>query len=142
MRNVRMNAQQATLLATATITTAASHTEDAVVGFAGVTYLVAVATFVYGSGGTNATAYVQTSLDNGTSWLDIMSFQFTTASAVKVSAVSTGVALTAATTGTDGALTANTIVNGLLGDRFRVKWVTTGTYAGGTTLGVSVVAKG
>jgi hypothetical protein len=102
-------------------------------------YLAIRATFTYvGTGGTNATAYVQTSLDEGQTWADIMSFQFTTATASKVSAVSTAVALTAATTTTDGALTANTIVNGLLGDRVRVKYTTTGTYAGTKASGTAV----
>lgn len=92
-------------------------------------YLAASAKFTYGSGGTNATAYVQTSLDGGLTWVDIMSFQFLTTTATKVSAVNTTVALAAGVTPTDGSLSANTILNGLLGDRLRVKLTTTGTYA-------------
>jgi hypothetical protein len=104
-------------------------------------YLAVRAAFTYGSGGTNTTVYVQTSLDEGVTWIDIMSFQFTTSTATKISAVSTAVALAAAVTGTDGSLTVNTILNGLLGDRVRLKYTTTGTYGGGTTLGVTGVIR-
>jgi len=104
-------------------------------------YLPIKADFTYGSGGTNVTAYVQTSLDEGVTWADIASFQFTTASASRVSALSIFVALAAAIVVTDGALTANTILNGLLGDRLRVKYTTTGTYAGGTSLKISAVPR-
>ena len=41
---------------------------------------------------------------------------------------------------TDGALTANTaLAQGVIGNRWRVKLVSVGTYAGGTTLNVDVV---
>jgi len=94
----------------------------------------------YGSGGTNCTAYVQTSLDQNTNWVDIASLQFTTATASKVVSLAT-TGSTTVVTPTDGSLSANTAVNGILGDRFRVKVVTTGTYAT-TTLAVTAVTKG
>jgi len=34
------------------------------------------------------------------------------------------------------------LMNGLLGDRVRVKVTTTGTYAGGTTLAIAMVTRG
>jgi len=113
-------------------------------------YLVAEAKFLYGAGGTNATAYVQTSFDGGLTWMDIIAMQFTTAAASKVAAVSANISFdpddTAPTyppvTPTDGSLTANTCVNGLLGDRIRLKYVTTGTYTGATSLAVYAHAKG
>jgi hypothetical protein len=104
-------------------------------------YIAIQGNFTYGSGGTNATAYVQTSIDGGITWCDVASFQWTTASARKVSAVTTYVALAAATTCTDGSLTANTILNGLLGNMYRVKYTTTGTYAGGTRLKITAVPR-
>lgn len=100
--------------------------------------ITAQCNFVYGSGGTNATAYLQTSLDAGVSWIDIMSFQFTTASGVKVATCVDLTAITSAVTPGDGALSANTAVSGIIGDRFRVKYTTTGTYAGSTTLAMTV----
>ena len=106
-------------------------------------YLAIEAIFLYGAGGTNATAYVQTSLDGGTTWFDIASFQFTTSAASKVSALTTGIAPgTQAFTPGDGALTANTVINGVLGDRFRAKLTTTGTYTGATSLAVHIVTRG
>jgi hypothetical protein len=48
-----------------------------------------------------------------------------------ISEISTALALTAAT---DGTLAAGTITNGLFGPKWRVKWTSVGTYAGGTTL--------
>lgn len=134
------------LLPTTTITTAVTGEVGAVkeLGRAGLKAggLVAQATFDYGSGGTSAKAWVQTSLDNGTTWVDIMSFAFTTADAKKVSSVSTDVApASQAFAPADGALSDNTVVNGVLGDRLRVKYTTTGTYAGDTTLAVWVSPK-
>lgn len=132
-----------TLLPLLAITTALGATgASPSIGLVGTKYLIAQAKFVYGSGGTTVNAYVQTSLDGGVTWIDIMNFSFTTATATKVSAVVMTTALAAVVTPGDGALTANTILSGLLGDRFRVKYVTTGTYAGGTTLQMDVVAKG
>lgn len=104
-------------------------------------YLAVQAVFTYGSGGTSAKAYVQTSLDGGTTWVDVASLAFTTATATKVSAVSTSVALAAGVAPTDGTLTDNTILNGLVGDRVRVKLISVGTYAGSTTLVVTAVAR-
>ena len=74
--------------------------------------------------------------------VDIMCFAFTTAAATKMSAVYAGIALGAAVTPTDGSLTDNTILNGALGDQFRLKYVTTGTYSGATSLQVDLVVKG
>lgn len=134
-----------TLLAATTITTAvAAGLSDVVIGLPGMRSLVVQAKFVYGSGGTNVTAYVQTSLDGGASWIDILCFQFTTSSGVKVFAVVDNPAtpIGYSITPSDGSLTANTVVTGILGDRLRVKYVTTGTYGGATTLAVDLCAKG
>jgi hypothetical protein len=107
----------------------------------GLLYLGLQAKFTYGSGGTTCKAYVQTSLDGGTTWRDVASFAFTTASAVKISAVNGSVAMAAAQGASDGALADDTILNGLLGDLWRVKVVSTGTYAGNTTIQVSAVCQ-
>lgn len=142
MNLIKTDGLRFTLLPTTTITTAVGATAGTVVsGLAGVTYLLIQAVFAWGSGGTTAKAYVQTSMD-GTVWNDIMSFAFTTAILTKQSAVTSAIALAAGVTPTDGSLADNTIVNGLLGDRLRIKYVTTGTYAGGTTLTITGVAKG
>lgn len=100
--------------------------------------LTVQAKFVYGSGGTSATAYVQTSLDDGSTWIDIACLQFTTSSATKIVNLTSGTAVTTVATPTDGSLTANTVVNGILGNQYRVKYASVGTYGGGTTLAVNV----
>lgn len=132
-----------TLLPALTITTAISIVPGTViVPVLGAKYVIVQAAFVYGSGGTSADAYVQTSLDFGVTWIDVMNFHFTTASATKVSAVVSTTALAAAPALTDGSLASNTILSGLIGERLRVKYVTVGTYAGGTTLTLTGMAKG
>jgi hypothetical protein len=99
-------------------------------------YLLVEAAFAYGSGGTTAKAWVQTRVSGGT-WRDIMAFAFTTAAAKKFSAVNGAIALAAAIAVSDGALADDTILNGFLGSEFRVKYTTTGTYAGATSLTLS-----
>jgi hypothetical protein len=124
------------------ITTAATTNGTPITGLSGIDYVAVEAIFTYGSsGGTAAKVYVQTSLDGGTTWIDIISFAFATSTASKVSAVTTAIALAAAGTPGDGALADNTILSGLIGDQIRAKVVTTGTYVGTTLMNVYMVAK-
>ena len=99
-----------------------------------VRHLVVEATFAYGAGGTTVKAWVQTRVV-GATWRDIMCFAFTTAAAKKWLAVS-ALSITAAVAASDAALADDTAVAGLLGDEIRVKYTTTGTYTGATTLTV------
>lgn len=105
-----------------------------------VKHLQVQGTFVYGSGGTDVQVFIQTSLDGGTTWIDIMNLTFLLATLKKVSAAHRDTALAASITPTDGTLTSDVVVNGLIGDRVRVVVISTGTYAGGTTIGVEAVA--
>lgn len=98
------------------------------------------ALFTYGSGGTTAKAWVQTTFDQGATWTDIANFAFTTATARRLYHL-TPVAVTAIATPTDGTLADNTAVNGLLGSDLRVKLTTTGTYAGDTSLVITALVK-
>jgi hypothetical protein len=119
------------------------QTPDGIIGglgFERVESLTLLAKFTYGSGGTNATAYVQTSLDGGSTWMDIANFQFTTSTATRAYHL-TAAAVTSIATPGDGALTANTAVNGFLGSQYRVKLTTTGTYAGSTSLVIVAIPK-
>lgn len=136
-----MAAENPWTLANLTITAATSATAlaPAMTGIDKYRGVTLQAVFTYGSGGTNATAYVQTTLDGGTTWVDVAAFQFTTASATKIANVRRTTAVTTLATPTDGTLTANTAVDGILGDQLRVKWVSTGTYGGTTTLTVTAV---
>lgn len=132
----------ALLAATAITAAVAAGTSTPFTDLEGMKYLGLLATFVYGSGGTTVKGWVQTSLDGGTTWRDVASFAFTTASGKKTSAVHVYTALAAAAAVSDGALADDTILNGLLGDRLRVKYTTTGTYGGTTTLQIDAIVKG
>lgn len=135
--------QRIPLLAPTTITDAAAGTTTTpVVGLAGMKSLTVQAALTYGSGGTSIDVWVQTSLDGGVTWCDVIQFSFTTASARKVSTVVMSTALAAAVTPTDGTLGANLILSGLLGDQLRLKYTTVGTYGGSTSLRLDAVAKG
>jgi hypothetical protein len=105
-----------------------------------ISYLVVEAQLVYGSGGTTIDVYVQTSVDGGASWIDVMNFHMTTASFAKASAVVATTALAAGAAVTDGSLASGTILSGLIGDRVRTKTVIVGTYAA-STLRVDGIAK-
>ena len=135
--------QQATLYS-ATITAAISGVGQTPVVVGPSKVLCLQAKFVYGSGGTTAKVWVQTSLDGGTTWFDVACFSFTTATATKVSSVVAvpSTPMTPATVPGSGALTADTVLNGTIGDRIRALVTTTGIYAGDTTLTLDVVAKG
>lgn len=98
--------------------------------------------FVYGSGGTTADVYVQTSLDGGTTWIDIANFHFTTSSATFVYNLNAGTSVTTEYAPTDGSLASNTAKDGILGPLYRCKVTTTGTYAGATNLRVDMYASG
>lgn len=118
-------------------------TNALITDLSGMKYLVAIAKFIYGSSGTTAKVFVQTTLDNGSTWVDIMCLAFTTASLTKISAVTANIAPAAqAFSPTDGSMTDNTVINGVLGSAVRIKVITAGTYAGDTQLYVSINAKG
>lgn len=127
------------MLAATTITTAVTASLSGTTTIRNASVLVLQAVFVYGSGGTSAKAWVQTSIDGGTTWFDIASFAFTTASATRLYSLDT-TAVTSIYTPTDATLTDNTVKNGLLGDKYRVKYTTTGTYVAATSLTISASA--
>ena len=132
---------RSTLLPAHTIGAAETAIVTAAVAIRGAKYLTAQAKFLWGAGGTTTKAWVQTSIDGGATWVDIMCFAFTTSAATKISAVTSTIALAAGVTPTDGTMADNTILTGLLGDLVRLKYTTTGTYTGATSLAVDIVAK-
>jgi hypothetical protein len=96
------------------------------------------ANFVGGTGGTSVDAYLQTSFDGGTTWCDIAEFSFANTAGRKLFNLSRLTPITSIATPSDGTLTANTVISGLLGSHYRVKWVTVGTYSGGTSLTIDI----
>ncbi len=95
--------------------------------------------FSYGSGGTTARAYVQITLDDGVTWIDVACRSWTNVSETKVINLS-GLTPVAAFTPSDGAMADNTLQDGVLGSAMRVKLLTTGTYAN-TIISVKLSAK-
>ncbi len=85
------------------------------------------------TGGTSATIYLQTSFDGGVTWADIHSHSYANTATNKVSATTIYIAPAAqAAAVTDGSLAANTVLQGIVGDRFRIKITSVGTYAAAT----------
>ena len=131
-----------TLLPTTTIAAAGTAIGGTIPGLGGCTLLHIQQKFAYGSGGTNVTAYVQTSFDEGVTWFDVAASRFTTSAATRIYTISSSASAgTASTTPGDAALTVDSTLQGFIGDRFRVKYISTGTYAGATSLTVTAVAK-
>lgn len=131
-----------TLMDSTDITAAvAGQTSTAITGLEGAKYIVLQGTFTYGSGGTTAKFWVQTSIDGGTTWRDIACFAFTTASLKKFAGLSVYISSAVIAAASDAALADDTALNGLIGDRIRVKYTTTGTYAGSTTAKIDAVIR-
>jgi hypothetical protein len=139
----RQSGSRLTLLAATTIGAAVTGvTTTPAKALAGMNYLGVEAIFLYGAGGTTVKAWVQTSFDNGVTWVDVINFPFTTAAASKTAAVSSSVtAGTAPVAVTDGTAADSAIVNGVLGNQVRVKYTSTGTYTGLTSLAIYAVVK-
>lgn len=95
------------------------------------------ANFTYGSGGTTCNAIVQCSLD-GTNWIDIARFDFTTASRAAVCNLS---GLTPAAVATVALLSSEGVKDGILGDRLRAKITSVGVYAGNTSLSIRAAVR-
>jgi hypothetical protein len=117
---------------------AGTFTSDVVSIPRGVNVIACQAAFTRAGGGTTTDVFIQTSLDNGSTWIDIMQFALTTTTVTKVSAVRPFIATSANITPTDGSLSDNTILDGLIGDRLRAKTVVAGTYTGASSLTLNV----
>ena len=125
-----------------TITTAlAAVIRGPISGLYGMKNIAIEANFVHGSAGTSVKAWVQTSLDGGTNWIDIANFAFLVTSARKVTTLALATAA-ATITPSDGTLGDDLEVDGILGDMIRVKLTTVGTYATSTTLDINFVPTG
>lgn len=99
--------------------------------------------FNYGAGGTDITVFLQTAINiDGTDvWVDIVTFHATTAALEHIYNMNAGTAVTTAVIPKDGALSDNTSISGIVGDKLRVKYTSTGTYSGTTNIEVVVNLK-
>ncbi|MBF0561756.1 MAG: hypothetical protein HQL37_06975 [Alphaproteobacteria bacterium] len=123
-----------------TITTAGTQVGTPVTDIGDLHAALFEARLAYGSGGTTAKLYLQTSANQGTTWADIACITFGTA-AKAVLLNRSALTPTGQVVPTDGAMADDTAVDGVLGDRLRAKLVTTGTYAGSTVLEVRVTVR-
>ena len=92
--------------------------------------------FVYGSGGETVDAYVQMSLDGGSKWGDVAECHFTTASLRELYDISSLPSAVSSHIAPDGSLIASATNGGMTS--WRVQYVSTGIYAGGTTLQIDL----
>jgi len=118
------------------ITQAGSFIGESVYDLDGMLAATFQARFGYGSGGVSVRVWFQTTLDQGQTWVDIASVSFGTSSEVAVFGLSKLAADGTISAPTDGVLSADATINGLLGDELRVRYIVTGTYGGGTLLTV------
>lgn len=124
------------------ITTAGTQVGDwTTTDLSGMLAMAAQLRLAWGSGGTTVTAYLQTSFDGGTTAVDIACVLFGMASEHAVLNFSALTPKTTQITPSDGALTNDTAIDGVLGDRFRIKLVSAGTYAGSTVLSARICAR-
>ncbi len=126
------------------ITVPAVYIGNWVTNLAGVSAISVDLEFLYGAGGTSGKIFLQTSLRQATSTLD---------AGVDIAAVSflmvsksvclnlTGTDAVVAYVPTDAAMTVDTSAPGVLGDRFRLKVVTLGTYSGQTVVSGRISAR-
>lgn len=129
-----MNNPAVYTLAALGITTALSaQAQSPIASLQGMTAVTLEFAFAYGSGGATCIAVVQTTFDGGTTWRDIARADFATASATKHCNLE-GMLSKAITA--YGALNAEGVYDGVLGDQLRCVVTSTGTYAAPTSLSV------
>lgn len=97
------------------------------------------ANFTYGAGGTSIKGIVETSLDQGTTWIEVGRFAFTTSSAEKLFALLGAKEIVAALS--PAALSDDTAISGVFGARWRASILTVGTYTGNTGLSFRLNAR-
>ena len=116
------------------ITSAATVIGDWVDGLEGMRSASVQVRLAYGSGGGAAKVYLQTSLDQGLTIIDVASFTFGAAGSIKVRNLFGDVSVPTDVVPTDGGLADDTTIAGILGDRLRLKIVSTGSYSSSTLI--------
>lgn len=99
------------------------------------------ANFVYGAGGDTLKAAIETTLNQGASWVEVARFAFAQASAEKVVNLS---ALTPVTTVyAPAALSDDTVKDGIIGQRWRARIIkgAGAAYTGNTSLSLRMIAR-
>lgn len=123
------------------ITAAGTQTGDWVTDLDGMLACLASLRLAYGSGGGEVRAYLQTDIPDGTV-ADIACVLFSTASEQKLINFSALTPKLTQMAPTDGTLTDDTAIDGLLGTMLRLKVVVSGTaYAASTLLSARVTVR-
>ena len=118
-----------------TVTGPTTQVGTPVTDLAGMAAVAVQARFASGGGGTSCTVFLQTSFDQGQTWVDLAALAFGTASAVLLASLVGGTLAPQAPT--DAGLAAGTILAGApLGDRLQAKVVSTGTFVNSTLCSV------
>lgn len=132
-----------TAAVTNSVITSASDAQAATQGYIdrleGMIAATISANFVYGSGGTSVKVIIEETENQGLTWTEVARFAFTTASAEKKLNLSGLTDKLAAYTPI--ALSDDTAISGLFGDRFRAKITSLGTYGGNTSISVRLNAR-
>lgn len=120
----------------ATVVTSGYNDEGMVVAYVGGLEGMLAATLQanlnWGSGGTSLKVLWETSLDQGTSWIEVCRMAFATASEENIVNLS---GLTPKTTVvTPAALSDDSCLDGVFGDRWRARILAVGVFAGNTSL--------
>lgn len=123
------------------LTTAGSYLGDPVTDLDGMLAASVQLRLAYGSAGGTGKAYVQTTFDQGTTWVDVACMTFSTAAKSILYNFDATLAAVVDSLG-DGVLADDTALDGPLGDQLRLKVITSGTaYAGQTVLSGRLVAR-
>lgn len=94
-----------------------------------------------GTTGTGLTAWLQTTLDQGLSYIDIARFDFGGTAEIKYANLSGLTPKTTPLNPTDGGLGPNSCVDGILGDQLVLKLSSTGTFGAGSVLSGRVAVR-
>lgn len=116
------------------VTVAGTVVCTAITGISSAVGMAVLLRLAYGSGGTTIRVYLQTSLDGGTTYMDIACVLFGAAAKAVVLNFSSLTPKTTQVVPTDGTLADDTAIDGIIGDRLRLKVVSTGLYTGSTVL--------
>lgn len=92
-----------------------------------------------GTGGTSVTAWLQTSVDGGVTFYDLVCVHFTAAGTL-IANVNSQSALDPVAI-TDGTLAVNTVRQGPVGDRFRLRYNVVGAWSAGSVLQIDIADK-
>lgn len=135
-----INAATTATVVTSQPSVANGETVAYVDGLEGMLAATLQANFTYGSsGGTSIKVIWETSLDQSQTWIEVCRMALGTASEENVVNLS---ALTPKTTiVTPAALSDDTCLDGIFGDRWRARIVTVGTYVGNASLSLRMNAR-